>query len=103
MISRDICRSIVVKSDDLFKGITANTASGSAMQTYGRLVLPLKTGDRNYVFSPVVAELADDGILGLDFAAFYGLTLDPRSGKSNYRVAAENSSSVCPETSFLGG
>ena len=82
MISRDICRSIVVKSDDLFKGITANTASGSAMQTYGRLVLPLQTGDRNYVFSPVVAELADDGILGLDFAAFYGLTLDPRSGKA---------------------
>ena len=32
------------------------------------------------MFSPIVADLSDDGILGLDFAALYGATLDPRSG-----------------------
>ena len=86
MVSRKLSQAFVVPSDDLYKGITASTASGSEMQTYGRLVLPLKIEGRNYVFSPIVADIADDGILGLDFAALYGITLDPRSGRLSFEL-----------------
>ena len=77
-------------SDNLYKGITASTATGSEMQTYGRLVLPLRVGDRNYVISPVVADIADDGILRLDFAALYGITLDPRSGVLTFELPSRS-------------
>ena len=81
MVSRRMSELFKVASDGHFGGITALTATGSVMRTYGRLVLPLKIGASNFVFSPIVADLSDDGILGLDFAALYGATLDPRSGK----------------------
>ena len=90
MVSRETSRVFVEPSDNLYKGITASTATGSEMQTYGRLVLPLKVNGRNYVISPVVADIADDGILGLDFAALYGTTLDPRSGMLTFELPSRS-------------
>ena len=84
-------------------GITASTATGSEMQTYGRLVLPLRVCDRNYLISPVVADIADDGILGLDFAALYGVTLDPRSGRLTFELPSRSEFSMQIEKNIVGG
>lgn len=80
MIGRGFFRSLAVRSDVPVGTGRVSTADGSEMQTYGRQVLPMRIGDGTYVVSPTVAELSDDGILGLDFCSLYGAVMDTSTG-----------------------
>ena len=62
------------------KGVNARTADGSRMQTYGRTFLPVSIVGKEFVLSPIIAEMNDDGIIGLDFCALFGAMLDPVKG-----------------------
>ena len=53
--------------DDFKMKVNACSADGSSLQTFGRTFLPMMLGGKEYVFSPTIAEMNDDGILGLDF------------------------------------
>ena len=80
LISRKFYSLLPDEHDNFRMRVNACTADGSRMQTFGRTFLPLSFGGREYVFSPTVAEVNDDGILGLDFAALFGVVLDPSTG-----------------------
>ena len=67
--------------DDFKMKVNACSADGSSLQTFGRTFLPMMMGGKEYVFSPTIAEMNDDGILGLDFTSLYGGILNPREGK----------------------
>ena len=68
-------------SRDNFKTkVSACSADGSRMQTYGRAVIPVRIGGKEYLASPTIADIADDGIIGLDFAALYDAVLNPSTG-----------------------
>ena len=60
--------------------VSACSADGSRMQTYGRAFIPISIGGKEYVSSPTVADIADDGIIGLDFASLYDAVLNPSTG-----------------------
>ena len=66
--------------EDFKTKVSACSADGSRMQTYGRAVIPFRIGGREYIASPTIADIADDGILGLDFAALYDAILNPSTG-----------------------
>ena len=93
LISRKFYSLLPGNHDDLKLRVNACTADGSRMQTFGRTFLPLCFGGKEYVFSPTVAEVNDDGILGLDFAALFGVVLDPNTGlltvKHPYNVTVQ--------------
>ena len=80
LVSRKFYSLLPGRHDDLKLRVNACTADGTRMQTFGRTFLPLCFGGKEYVFSPTVAEINDDGILGLDFAALFGVVLDPNTG-----------------------
>ena len=81
LIGRAFMSRLGVGSDVPFLGIKARTATGEPMQTYGRTVRAMLVGGRTYWICPTIADITDDGILGMDFAALYGVTLNARSGK----------------------
>ena len=80
IISRRFYSSLPGTHDDFKLKVNACTADGSRMQTYGRTVLPIGIGGGEYVFSPTITDISDDGIIGLDFAALYGAVLEPARG-----------------------
>ena len=80
MVGRDFFRSLAVQSDVPTGTGRVSTADGSEMKTYGRQVLPMMMEDRTYIISPTIADITDDGILGLDFCALYGVGLDTMTG-----------------------
>ena len=63
-----------------FKGIKARTATGDAMKTYGKTVKPMLVDGKTYWICPTIADITDDGILGMDFAALYGVTMNTKKG-----------------------
>ena len=81
MIGMDFFRSLAVTSDVPIGTGRVSAADGSEIRTYGRQVLQIKIGETSFVISPTVAELTDDGILGLDFFSLYGGVFDTGSGK----------------------
>ena len=80
MIGRDFFRSLAVNSDVPVGTGRVSAADGSEIRTYGRQVLQITIGEVKFVIGPTVAELTDDGILGLDFFSLYGGVLDTGSG-----------------------
>ena len=81
MIGRDFFRSLVVDSDVPVGTGRVSAADRSEIRTYGRQVLQATIGDVKFVISPTIADLTDDGILGLDFFSLYEGVLDTGSGK----------------------
>ena len=81
MIGKDFYRSLAVSSDQPLGLDRVVSADGSEMQTYGRQVLPFMTDGKTFVISPTVAELTDEGILGIDFCALYGASLNAVTGE----------------------
>ena len=81
MIGRKFFRSLAVQADCSIGTGRVSAANGSEMQTYGRQVLSMSVRDTTYVISPTVAELTDDGILGMDFCSLYGAVMDTSTGK----------------------
>ena len=80
IISRKFYSLLSGRHDDLKLRVNACSADGSRMQTFGKTFLPLSCGGREYVFSPTIAEVSDDGILGLDFISLYCAVLNPSTG-----------------------
>ena len=80
MIGKDFYRSLAVASDEPLGSDRVCSADRSEMQTFGRQVLPFMTMGSSFVISPTVAELTDEGILGLDFCSLYGVILDGLTG-----------------------
>ncbi len=81
LISRKFYSKLGGKSEVPKEGIRARTATGDRMTTYGRTVTTMSIGGRAYIVCPLIADITDDGILGMDFAALYGVTLNARTGK----------------------
>ena len=67
--------------DNFKMKVNACGADGSSIRTFGRTYLEIGVAGREFVFAPTIADISDDGILGLDFAALFGMTLDPAKGK----------------------
>ena len=68
------------KHENFKMKVNALTADGSRMKTFGKTFLPLRMGGKDFAFSPTIAEVNDDGIIGLDFASLYDAVLNPRTG-----------------------
>ena len=66
--------------DNLISRVNAHSADGSRMQTFGRTFVQVSIAGNEFIFSPTIADLSDDGIIGLDFAALYGAVLEPCKG-----------------------
>ena len=62
-------------------GVKARTATGDSMQTYGRTVKPMLVDGKTYWICPTITDITDDGILGMDFAALYGVTMNTATGR----------------------
>ena len=67
--------------EDLTTRVNACTADGSRIRTFGRTCMIIIVGGREYVISPTVAAIEDDGIIGMDFASLYGIRLNPVTGE----------------------
>ena len=80
MIGHGFFRSLAMTSDTPIGSSRVSTADGSSIRTYGRQVLPLGVNNRTYIISPTIAEITDDGILGLDFCALYGVEFNTKTG-----------------------
>ena len=80
-ISRRIHSLLPGEHDTFTTEGRACTADGSMMQTYGKTCMRFSLdGDKEFLLTPTIADVSDDGILGLDFAALYGAMLDAQSG-----------------------
>lgn len=66
--------------DNLISRVNAHSADGSRMQTFGRTFVQVSIAGNEFIFSPTISDLSDDGIIGLDFAALYGAVLEPCKG-----------------------
>ena len=80
VISKKFYSLLSGNHDDFKMKVNACTADGSRMRTYGRTFMRISIEGKEFVFSPTIAEISDDGILGLDFAALFGAVLDPAKG-----------------------
>ena len=80
MIGQEFYQSLAAPSDDPVGTGRVRAANGMEMRTYGRQVLSLHIMGSAFIASPTIAELTDDGILGLDFCCLYGASLDPSTG-----------------------
>ena len=80
LISKDFFDLLPDLHENPTRGVNARMANGSRMQTYGRTFLPIGVLGKEFVLSPIIADLNDDGIIGLDFCALYGAMLDPIKG-----------------------
>ena len=80
MVSRGFYDLVSSGDETLTKRRSARLADGSRLQTYGRRFMKLRIDDKEFAFSPVIADIQDEGIVGLDFAALYGAVLRPKSG-----------------------
>ena len=89
MIGRDFYHSLAAPSDDPVGTGRVRAANGMEIRTYGRQVLPLHIRGDAFIVSPTIAELTDDGILGLDFCCLYGVSLDPSTGVLSIRFPAK--------------
>ena len=73
--------SLLLGNHDNFKvKVNACMADGSRMQMFGRTFMRIRIEGREFIFSPTIADISDDGILGLDFAALFGVVLEPTKG-----------------------
>ena len=43
--------------------------------------MKIRMGGKEFSFCPTIADITDEGIIGLDFASLYGAILNPRSGR----------------------
>ena len=89
MIGRHFFRTLADLPDKPLRGDRVRSADGSHMQTYGKQVLSFVTNETSFVISPTVAELTDQGILGMDFCALYGVVLDSVTGELVIKFPAE--------------
>ena len=80
LIGREFMSRLGVRSEVPSEGIKARTATGDAMITYGRTVKQVLVEGKTYWICPTVANITDDGILGMDFTALYGLSINARTG-----------------------
>ena len=80
LISKKFYSLVSEEHDKFGKNVNALTADGSSMQTFGRTFLTIGITGREYILSPTIADISDDGILGLDFAALFEAVLDPKKG-----------------------
>ena len=80
VISRDFYAKLPCYHDNPAQEGGARTANGSPLKTFGRIMMRMEIQEREFVSTPLIAEISDDGILGLDFAALYGAVLEPRKG-----------------------
>ena len=67
--------------EDLTTRVNACAADGSKIRTFGRTCMVILLGGREYVISPTIAGIEDDGIIGMDFASLYGVRLNPVTGE----------------------
>ena len=68
---------------------SVRSADGSHMRTHGRQVIPFWVNQHSFVVSTTVAELTDEGILGVDFCSLYGAVLDSVTGELTLRYPQE--------------
>ena len=80
MVSRGFYDLVSSGDETLKMRRSATLADGSRLQTYGRRFMRLRIDGKEFAFSPTIADIQDDGIVGLDFAALYGAVLRPKSG-----------------------
>ena len=85
LIDRKFISRLGIQSDAPLLGVKARTATGDAMQTYGRTVRAMLVEGKTYWICPTIADITDDGILGMDFAALYGVTLTASTGRMQIR------------------
>ena len=64
-------------NEDLTTRVNTCAADGSRIQTFGRTCMVILIGGREYIISPTVANIEDNGIIGMDFASLYGAKLNP--------------------------
>ena len=81
MVSKRFISLLPNMCENLTMRVNACTADGTRMRTFGRTFLIISVAGKEFVWAPTIAEIEDDGILGLDFAALFGATLNPKSGK----------------------
>ena len=80
LVGREFLSRSGILSDVPKAGIKARTATGDVMQTYGRTVKTMLVDGKAYMICPTIADITDDGILGMDFAALYGMQMNARTG-----------------------
>ena len=80
VISRKFHSLLPDKQDDFKTKVNALTADGSSIQTFGKTFRKMDIVGKEFVFSPTIAEISDQGIIGLDFASLFGMVLNPKSG-----------------------
>ena len=93
LISKRFHSLLLVDHDNLIKRVNARTADGSSLKTYGRIFLPISVVGKGFVISLIIADMSDDGIIGLDFCSLFGAMLDPKNGimriSNPYNVKAQ--------------
>ena len=81
LIGRAFISRLGTLSEAPIDGVKARTATGDTMQTFGRTVKSMLVNGKTYWICPTIADITDDGILGMDFASLYGVTMNARTGK----------------------
>ena len=82
-ISKKFYGLLTGNHENLNKRVNACSADGTRMTTFGRTLVAMELGGKEFIFSPTIASISDDGILGLDFASLYGAILTPDKGVLN--------------------
>ena len=85
LIDRKFMSRLSIKSEAPLQGVKARTATGDSMETYGRTVNAMSVDGKTYWICPTISDITDDGILGMDFAALYGVTMNASTGRLQIR------------------
>ena len=67
VLSRDVYKRFSRRVDKSIVGVRpVKTATGSKMRIYGKLLVDFKVFGKIFVVSTLIADITDDGILGMD-------------------------------------
>ena len=81
LIDRKFMARLSSQPEAPLQGVRAVTATGDSMQTYGRTVKSMTVDGKTYWICPTITDITDDGIIGMDFAALYGVTMTASTGR----------------------
>ena len=78
VLSREVYKRFSSRVDKSLIGVRpVKTANGGAMHLYGKLVVIFSVKAANYFAQPLIADITDNGILGMDWLRRFGAVLNP--------------------------
>ena len=87
VLSRDGYKRVRRRVDKSIVGVRAvKTATGDKMRIYGKMLVDFKVLGKIFVASTLIADITDDGILGMDWLRKFGVCPDPEKGIAHIKV-----------------